>query len=128
MSDERQFVIMGSKGEYSDRVEWPACVITDEETARALVVRFQSEVRALVHEWQLLDLQCYDNGFAEKLHLLLKLLPDQSIRSRHAADNEQIQRHLDYTKADQWSYYYAEVSKAPDLGPPLTDAREALAA
>jgi hypothetical protein len=122
------FVVMGTSGEYSDRSEWPCCVVADEETARALVVRFQSEVRALVQEWKRIDLDCFDDGYAEKLQLLLKLLPDPAIRRRYASDDGKTERELSYIRADQWSCYYVEVSGPPDLGPPLTDAREAMAA
>lgn len=35
---DKVFVVMGSRGEYSDRCEWPACFVETEEEAERLVV------------------------------------------------------------------------------------------
>lgn len=129
MSDAKKFVIMGSCGEYSDRRVWPACVVDDEDAARDLVVRFQSECRALLIEWKRLDIDDFDDNYKEMIGRLYKLMPDPSFEPRAAADPELMDRMISYISADEWRYYYFEVSAGvPDLGPQLTDARQAFAA
>jgi hypothetical protein len=121
-----KYVVMGACGEYSDRQVWPACVVEHEAVARDLVMRFQSECRALLTEWKRRDIGHYDDNFKDLIGRLFKLLPDPSFESRYAAEPDLMDRMICYISADEWSYYYVEVSGAPDLGPPLTDAREAL--
>lgn len=128
MSEAKKFVIMGSCGEYSDRRVWPACVVENENEARSLVVRFQSECRALLIEWKRLEIDDFDDNYKDMISRLYRLLPDPSFESRAAADPDLMDRMISYISADQWSYYYVDVPGALDLGPPLTDARHALAA
>jgi hypothetical protein len=120
------FVVMGTYGEYSDRQVWPACVTKWEGVSQALVVKFQSETRALIAQWKRLELDEYDDNFKEMLQRLFMALPDPSFTARYAKELDLINRMVTYGNPEDWSYYLVEVDAEPLPTPPLKDAAAAL--
>ncbi|MCU1349618.1 MAG: hypothetical protein JWO56_2648 [Acidobacteria bacterium] len=121
------FVVMGACGhlDSSDLSVWPSCVVESAAIAEALATRFEHEVQALLAEWQEWDIAA-EPIFREKLQLLLALIPDPSIRARHAREPSGVEYELYNVRYGQWRYSYVEVSGLPRLGSSTADATLAL--
>jgi hypothetical protein len=99
----KAFVVMGERGEYSDRKVWSVCVFFDEVEAQEYAIRCQREVRALLTSWEQQgwhrQARWGDDdtpAFAKAYSILRKRLPDPKVGAK---DDENWESHhaSDYT-------------------------------
>lgn len=105
----KAFVVMGERGEYSDRNVWSVCVLFDEVEAQEYAVRCQREVRALLTSWEQKGWRRQARwgaadtlAFAKAYSILRKRLPDPKVGAK---DDE----HWENYGAEDYSYWVSDV-------------------
>jgi hypothetical protein len=98
---KNRYVVVGSRGEYSDRVEWPVCVVKTEADSQILTVRLEHHVRGLIAAYKGNDPYRHDDEDAA-LALLARLMPDPYLK----ANLEQVEYATrDYNDGVRYTYH-----------------------